>query len=78
VDAYLEPVNSASPLLTLKGQILSIGSGSGCDIVIDDPTVSRRHATLKKAEATWTLEDLGSTNGTWVNGRAIIRRLTPH
>jgi predicted component of type VI protein secretion system len=41
------------------------------DLSIDDPEVSRRHATLRPADDGLELEDLGSLNGTWVNGTRI-------
>jgi pSer/pThr/pTyr-binding forkhead associated (FHA) protein len=37
-----------------------------------DDTVSRRHAELRLVEGRWMLRDLGSTNGTWVNGRRVM------
>ena len=41
------------------------------DIVIDDPLVSRRHATLRPAGDGLEIEDLKSRNGTWVNGTRV-------
>ena len=37
-----------------------------------DDTVSRRHAELRLREGSWILRDLGSSNGTWVNGRRVM------
>lgn len=45
-----------------------IGRGSDCDIFFGDVTVSRHHATIAADEDTLRLADLGSTNGTYVNG----------
>ncbi len=48
-----------------------LGRSPICDLVLDDRTVSRRHAELRRDGDTWVLLDLGSTNGTWVNGWRI-------
>jgi class 3 adenylate cyclase len=47
------------------------------DVTIDDPLVSRRHALVRPAAGGLEIEDLGSMNGTWVNGERItgVRRL---
>jgi hypothetical protein len=48
-----------------------IGRSPDCDIFLDDVTVSRRHAELVKDGETFTIRDLGSLNGTYVNRRRI-------
>ena len=50
---------------------LTIGRSDQCEIVIADPLVSRRHSQLTWDGAYCTLEDLSSTNGTFVNGRRL-------
>jgi pSer/pThr/pTyr-binding forkhead associated (FHA) protein len=49
----------------------TIGRSRQCDIVLTDPNVSRRHAEIRPRGGSWVLTDLGSTNGSRVNGRAI-------
>lgn len=46
----------------------TIGRQSGCSIVIRDTNVSREHVQLRRRPNGWTLRDLGSTNGTKLNG----------
>jgi hypothetical protein len=48
-----------------------IGRSRDCDIVIDDTGVSRRHAEIVPRADGWVVNDLGSTNGVRVNGRAV-------
>lgn len=48
-----------------------IGRGRECDITLPDPNISRRHAEIKQIGNGWTLEDLGSTNGTKLGAMKI-------
>ena len=56
-----------------------IGSGSDCDVVVDSPLASARHCQLTQTPDGFLLDDLGSTNGTYVNGLRIASptRVTP-
>lgn len=49
----------------------ALGRSRESEIVIDDANVSRRHAELRPRGGAWVVSDLGSTNGTRVNGRPI-------
>jgi hypothetical protein len=49
----------------------TIGRSPDCDIFLDDVTVSRTHAVLVRAGDGFSIEDLGSLNGTYVNRRRI-------
>jgi FHA domain-containing protein len=55
----------------LSGDRVVVGRSRDCDVVLDDPNVSRRHLELRRDPAGWTAVDLGSTNGVKVNGRRI-------
>lgn len=55
----------------LNKNSLQIGRNESCDIFIDDEDVSRNHARIEIKEDLILLEDLGSTNGTLVNGKEI-------
>jgi FHA domain len=52
---------------------LLVGRHLGCDIVLDDLSVSRRHARLRFRDGRWVLQDLESTNGTLVNRAPVVR-----
>jgi hypothetical protein len=65
-------------LLILDGRRLVVGSEGAklgrsrkCDIVLDDANVSREHAEIRPRGGSWVVTDLGSTNGSSVNGRRI-------
>ncbi|MCB1629298.1 MAG: FHA domain-containing protein, partial [Xanthomonadales bacterium] len=48
-----------------------LGQATDCDVRLIDPTVSRRHARISRAGDDWLFEDLGSTNGSFVDGQRI-------
>ncbi|WP_182885933.1 DUF1707 and FHA domain-containing protein [Microbispora sp. H10885] len=49
-----------------------VGRGSACDLVLADLTVSRMHAELRRQDDSWLLVDLGSMNGTRLNGWRLV------
>ncbi|GAB4573645.1 MAG: hypothetical protein Kow0077_16670 [Anaerolineae bacterium] len=55
----------------LNKDIIALGRDITNDIVINDPEVSRHHCRLTRTPSGYTLEDLGSTNGTFVNGQRL-------
>jgi uncharacterized protein YkwD len=67
----LIPAAGASAPFELVEDEVAIGSASGNDLVIGNPTVSRRHAKIARHHNRTRLADLGATNGTYVNGRRI-------
>jgi hypothetical protein len=52
---------------------LLIGRHDDCDVVVDEPSVSRHHARLVFRDHKWIVRDLDSTNGTIVNGTRVGR-----
>ena len=63
--------------IPLVGKI-TLGRDKGNDIVLDERLVSRRHAVIQKIGQEYFLEDLGSTNGTQVNGQRVPPRAFVH
>src|SRR5690606_22254096 len=59
---------AAGARVDVRGQRITLGRSTACDLVIDDTTVSREHAAFVRRGDTWWIVDLGSTNGTTVNG----------
>ena len=55
----------------LQGGRLGIGRDADCALLLDGPGVSRHHAELYRQGPIYVLRDLGSTNGTWLNGKRI-------
>jgi len=55
----------------LDGDLVTIGRQASCTIVIADNNISRVHARFRAGDDGWTIEDLGSTNGTKVDGVLI-------
>ena len=64
----------------LRKQRVLMGRRSDCDIVLIHPMVSAHHCVLQRndEDGCWYVKDLGSTNGTWVNGRQVVEsQLSP-
>jgi hypothetical protein len=69
--------SSMAPLLLVldraESDRLLVGRHPACDVVVANPSVSRRHAQLTFRDGVWVLQDLASTNGTSVNGERVGR-----
>jgi FHA domain/Domain of unknown function (DUF1707) len=68
-----DPLLVSEPPRGVVPSALVIGRNPDCDLVVADPTVSRRHAELRRVADHWVLADLGSSNGTRVNGWRVVR-----
>ena len=64
----LLPSEPGAPHLSLRSSPVTVGRAEDNDLVLADPEVSRHHARLEPDGQGWRAVDLGSTNGTWVNG----------
>ncbi len=77
--AHIDPrlVVEASPVMAAGTEIrlenwIMIGRSPASDLVLDDPFVSQTHARIVPRGQLHFVEDLGSTNGTFVNGREVV------
>lgn len=59
--------------LSISAAPLVIGRLPECAVVLDDTNISRRHAQVAMDDGAVVVSDLGSTNGTFVNGRRVTR-----
>src|SRR6476659_7938640 len=73
IHVYRLEFSSASGKTTSfdEQRVLRIGRSSENDIVLDSPSVSRRHGELRPTPTGWDLVDIGSTGGTWVDNQRV-------
>jgi len=65
-------------LIVFDTQDLTLGRATENDISVDDPEMSRRHAVFKRSREGCTVEDMGTSNGTAVNGQTVPRAVLKH
>jgi pSer/pThr/pTyr-binding forkhead associated (FHA) protein len=68
--------NQAGLSAELSGGVIMIGRGPDCQLILDDDYVSTRHARVVSTPNGIYIEDLGSTNGSYVNGQRITAPTT--
>lgn len=51
--------------------VWSLGRGTTCDLILQEASVSRNHCQVQFKDHEWIVQDLGSSNGTWLNGDRI-------
>lgn len=77
VDTPALTITGPHPLTVELTESVVIGRDPRCGVVLDDVTVSRRHAELRRDGNLVVLEDLGSLNGTYLN-RSPVQRAVLH
>ncbi|MDP4127173.1 MAG: DUF3662 domain-containing protein [Bacillota bacterium] len=77
-DYFLEIIEGpdVGQTFSLQKDDVFIGRHAQCDLVLHDPEVSRRHLKIAYGESGWWLDDLGSTNGSFINGQRITHQTT--
>ncbi len=63
----------AGTTIGLSGTVVTLGRADDSTLVLTDDYASTRHARLVPGEGTWVLEDLGSTNGTYLSDAKVVR-----
>jgi HD-GYP domain-containing protein (c-di-GMP phosphodiesterase class II) len=76
--AYLIPQAGVTVPVPLDSPELLFGRGSGLDFTIPDVKASRRHARVLAVHNRYFVQDLGSTNGTFINGRRVTDERLSH
>lgn len=66
----IEPPVLAGQQFEVTGA-MTIGRGAGCHLVLDDTYLSQRHAQVSPGDGGVVIEDLGSTNGTYINQQLV-------
>jgi len=64
-------IRGLDQVVALRGDRMVVGRLASCDVCLADANTSRQHAAFVREGAGWSIEDLGSTNGTIVNGTRI-------
>lgn len=70
---FIEPHDMSGDRVTINTAV-TVGRGTGCDLQLEDTYLSGRHAQFTVDEGDLLIEDLGSTNGTYVNQELIKHR----
>jgi pSer/pThr/pTyr-binding forkhead associated (FHA) protein len=68
----------AGDRFALEGDVTRLGRHPDSEIMLDDITVSRRHASIERTDAGYVVSDAGSLNGTYVNQERIERAVLHH
>ena len=75
-ELVLHPAVGPPSTLPLQGDRIVFGRAEHVDVQLDDEYVSDEHAALVHVEGEWRVRDLGSTNGTYLNGQKTIAPTT--
>ncbi len=77
--ARLDWADGRGPVIGLDPDVLyELGRSTSCNVHLDLPSVSGHHARLFVRDGRWILKDLGSTNGTFINGKPVVEGELSH
>lgn len=72
-EIVLYPLEGQPRVIGLSGHGLVLGRSDAVDVLVDDLYVSDEHAEILPDDGSWSVRDLGSTNGTFLNGAKVTR-----
>ncbi len=72
-EIVLHPLEGPPRVIGLSGHGLVLGRHGAVDVLVDDLYVSDEHAEILPDDGSWSVRDLGSTNGTFLNGAKVTR-----
>ncbi len=73
----LQVLGQTRPAVALGARPVTVGAHAGCDLILEDPQVSRKHAEIAIVTDGIRIKDLGSTNGTWWQGSKVGEVVVP-
>ncbi|MGH3085842.1 MAG: FHA domain-containing protein, partial [Rubrobacteraceae bacterium] len=68
-------LRSGNRVFEIEGGVSVLGRDPDCELAVEDPRVSWRHAAIKLEGGAHVIEDLGSRNGTWLNDKRLAGRV---
>lgn len=72
-ELVVHPPNGSSAVVALNGESITLGRSGAASVRVDDVYVSDEHTQIMSTDDGWMVRDLGSTNGTFLNGAKVTQ-----